>query len=333
MSLTRSSHDSSIRSGFTLIELLVVIAIIAMLVALLLPAVQQAREAARRSSCMNNLKQLALAVHNYHDTHDRFPPGANPLASQYTTPGVLSNLRNVYGWGAKILPNLEHSGLYDSMNQNAEWTAAQGRVELTVFVCPSDASPAFNMSYGASATSDAFANLGTQNPATIPEDARVAKSNYVASIGATFINTSNINRNNSAGPSGFNSDIRMRDITDGLSNTIYFAERDGVRTRGNAPNNVGGAIWIGTPKVYSGGNLNSTHVRFPSSLSDSSLYGINGPLTGTSAYVSLSASSMHMNGVNIALCDGSVRFLNENIHWETLSNLAKRGDGNVIGEW
>ena len=100
------------RRGFTLIELLVVIAIIAILVALLLPAVQQAREAARRSSCKNNLKQIGLALHNYHDTHRVFPPGQ--IRGRNPSTGVECG--NGFSWGAMLLPFLEESAVYDGLD-------------------------------------------------------------------------------------------------------------------------------------------------------------------------------------------------------------------------
>jgi hypothetical protein len=129
--------------------------------------------------------------------------------------------------------------------------------------------------------------------------------------------------------------MQIRDITDGSSNTIYFTERDGIRVRGTAPNTSGGAIWIGVPKMYNGGNLAANHTRFASTLSDSTLYAINPPITktGSTSYASMIASSLHTGGVHVAITDGSARFLSENIDWETLSNLAKRADGNVVGEW
>src|SRR6056297_1264459 len=127
------------RAGFTLIELLVVIAIIAILVALLLPAVQQAREAARRSSCKNNLKQLGLALHNYHDTHTTLPPGWISVDGVVHSPhdGVSGA-----GWGTMILPFVEQSNLYDAFNPNISIAdPSQNAFRLNIlnsFNCPSD---------------------------------------------------------------------------------------------------------------------------------------------------------------------------------------------------
>jgi type II secretory pathway pseudopilin PulG len=320
-----------------LIELLVVIAIIAILIALLLPAVQQAREAARRTQCKNNLKQLGLALHNYHDVYRCFVPGATPHAAQLTSTGAFNSSpqMNCYGWGTKLLPFLEQSGMYNSMNQSQEWTADQGRVAMPAFLCPSDVGPTLNNTYGANAASPAFANLGTANPASIPDDQRIARSNYVANVGTVALNSSNYAASSLAGPSFFNSYTQIRDITDGTSNTIYFTERDGLRMRGTAPNTSSGAIWIGIPKMYNGGNIASTHARFANTLAESVLYAINPPITkvGSTSYASMIASSLHTGGVHVAITDGSARFLSENIAWETLSCLAKRADGNPVGEW
>lgn len=140
------------RRGFTLIELLVVIAIIAILIALLLPAVQQAREAARRSQCRNNLKQIGLALHNYHDNYNAFPPGA--LAMNVTT-GVAyklgdaepsrSNVGGGWGWSTFILPFIDQAPLYSSLNPNGNNfplnPTALTRTILPVYICPSEASP------------------------------------------------------------------------------------------------------------------------------------------------------------------------------------------------
>ncbi|HBN75421.1 MAG TPA: prepilin-type cleavage/methylation domain-containing protein, partial [Planctomycetaceae bacterium] len=127
--------------GFTLIELLVVIAIIAILVALLLPAVQQAREAARRSSCKNNMKQLGLALHNYHDTYSTFPPAS---VRQPTGGGVNEWESSMIGWQARILGFMEQSALYDLIdwgitpgNSGTNNTTVRG-TEVAGYRCPSD---------------------------------------------------------------------------------------------------------------------------------------------------------------------------------------------------
>src|SRR4051812_46688665 len=136
----RSRQRRQIR-GFTLVELLVVIAIIALLVALLLPAVQQAREAARRTQCRNNLKQVGLALHNYHDTNSTLPPGwVGVTSGQSDVNGI-----NGWSWAARVLPQLDQSPLFNSINFNFQVGAASNLVPrttgLAVYRCASDILP------------------------------------------------------------------------------------------------------------------------------------------------------------------------------------------------
>lgn len=182
--------------GFTLVELLVVIAIIGILIALLLPAVQAAREAARCMQCTNNLKQLGLAMHLYHDAHDMFPPDA------VASPGGAGAPLPRWSWGSCLLPFVEQEPLCQFLNPQGG-TAPTGsptnglQTALAVFLCPSDppSSSAFNANYAG--------NYG--------------KSNYVYS--ASFTQCSAYA-------------IRMADVTDGLSNTMVVAERDSVHGMG-----------------------------------------------------------------------------------------------------
>jgi prepilin-type N-terminal cleavage/methylation domain-containing protein len=199
--------------GFTLVELLVVIAIIGVLVALLLPAVQAAREAARRMKCQNNLKQFGLALHNYHDAYGRLPAAyyrawPTSVGSTFGTPG--------WGWGAMILPRLEQQALFDALNVSTlqlngnPVTKVPAQTPLTVFRCPSDTGPKLNAS-----------------------DKRYsyATSNYVAVFGALYDQASvgqsvvaGSVPNANTGVFGPNSGVRMAEITDGLSNTVMIAE-------------------------------------------------------------------------------------------------------------
>ena len=191
------------RHGFTLIELLVVIAIIGVLVGLLLPAVQQAREAARRTSCVNNMKQLALAAHNYKDVNKVLPPG-------WRKPTDLTNFPsgNYWGWGAVILPFTEESSLFDQIDLNRGWqngtNTALARTTLPGRCCPSD-------------------TMGLLNT----EQNSFAKANYIGSYGNKAINNLNFATTNDRGVFTENIAFRFREITDGLSETILFGERKG----------------------------------------------------------------------------------------------------------
>ncbi len=320
------------RLGFTLIELLVVIAIIAILVALLLPAVQQAREAARRSSCKNNLKQIALGIHNYHDTHNVFPPGFVDSDPTYTA-GSQGPAENTNGlaWSALLLPFVEQPALYDLVGSQTNsfirhWERdlagavapiPASREGITTYSCPSDEMELINQKRG---------NYG--------------KINYLGNSG----NGAAIDRR---GMFFVNSRIRMKDISDGTSNTVMLVERSGTQERGNVRNcgevgvsgqdpvacNWNAGLWIGAR--YRGNSV-GWHPGVESTDVDSygganATYMINrsnrtwGPSWGN--------SSTHKGGLQAALADGSVIFLNENINLMTYRNLRWRNSGFVIGEY
>src|SRR5579862_4502228 len=204
------------RCGFTLIELLVVIAIIAVLVALLLPAVQQAREAARRSQCKNNLKQLGLALHNYHDTANTLPPGWI---------GNAASSGNCWGWGAMILPNLDQTVLYNALSSTAvgpktgfgavmmSFPAVSAlQTPLPVFRCPSD---------GGKSLVGPFPINNTVGGTT----QFIGRTNYVGVVGSN-INWSVVpTTSNANGAFSQNSLRNFRDFTDGLSCTFLVGER------------------------------------------------------------------------------------------------------------
>jgi len=305
--------------GFTLIELLVVIAIIAILIALLLPAVQQAREAARRSQCKNNLKQCGLALHTYHDTYKVLPPGA-----------VTSNW---IGWGTMLLPFVDQANLFQQIDAGngfkTRWHLATNTAGETVvntlaktplsgFVCPSDQAELLN---------EKMYGYGT--------------SNYVASAGTEFAATPTAS---TRGPMIQNSGLSFSRITDGTSNSILLGERKSI----GGANTTGvpayfASIWIG---AYTA-TFNTTGDRFPSPLgawyttSDGrrfSLVSSPAPNTATSAYMingtnGHSFSSLHDGGAQFLIADGSVRFINENMNWETLRALVLCSDGTVIGPY
>jgi len=212
-------HLSSLRRrGFTLVELLVVIAIIGVLIALLLPAVQQAREAARRLTCNNQLKQIGLAIHNYHDTYGKMPPS-------YVNHG--SEIR--WGWGTLILPQLEQSGLYDLLDptqNNGSYAPSDTnglRTHLEFYRCPSDPSSE---------------TLSVHYYRAGDTDQRLPISNYAISESVACYQT------------GSHDAHPFRDVTDGLSNTMLVGERD---TRKHI-----GAVWPGRVRSTASVGFRST---------------------------------------------------------------------------
>ena len=290
---------ASHRPGFTLIELLVVIAIIAVLIALLLPAVQQAREAARRSQCKNNLKQLGLALHNYHETASTLPPG------------WIGG--NRWGWNTMILPYLDQVPLYNSLSSvgtgfGAAFTtfpAANVLLQTTLSVvrCPSDiGTPLVTYAGGTSTT--------------------FGRSNYPGVFGATPVGVTLLTSNGSFFQ---NSKRNFSNFTDGLSNVIFVGER---HTQPAGTSEGGDTIWAGVGDeviaTESGIRL-AVGETFTPIGSSSASYGAENRLTGF--------SSLHVGGAHFLMGDGAVRFISENVNSATYLNLASVADGVVLGEF
>ena len=346
------------RSGFTLIELLVVIAIIAILVALLLPAVQQAREAARRSSCKNNLKQIGLAMHNYHDIYNTFPMGIShhragcALASGDGNGFYVTNWETRFGswnWQAMIAPMIEQGALYDAvgvsrqeahtaLNTAANRTLLQ--TPVAVLNCPSDFGPAVNSTTERRPTqSDGSSQVS------------MAKSNYVASHHHTeaVCNNSSANlgsanfmnaaHNRFTGLFAHSSSVRMRDITDGTSNTIMVGER----TWGLPMNNGNGqsAPRASNQFVAAGVMMTNSNTGVTTAFGTARLpINFVGSDDNGRRWSRQGFSSQHKGGAQFLLADGSVRFLSENIQHNTspaidstLEMLISRDDGMVVGEF
>ena len=296
------------RSAFTLIELLVVIAIIAILIALLLPAVQQAREAARRSQCKNNLKQIGLALHNYHDTHNVLPPGFLPDHGWLTT--------------TYILPFVDQAPLYNRLNVNGPIALANSTIlalaqtPMPVYSCPSSAEP--NPSQNADIP--VIANGLTY---------KLAVSNYLGVSGHRDNRCHNVTP--TTAPTGLfymNSSTKFRDVIDGLSNTFAFAERT---TQG-----VGrGGVWAAVRVDPACGTYAFESIREGTVVTRSPWSVINGTAGDDAA-----PRSQHEGGAHVLLGDGAVRFVSENIDaasnvtpMSTYQKLGSRNDGEVIGEF
>ena len=305
----KSTHSRA----FTLIELLVVIAIIGVLIALLLPAVQAAREAARRSQCTNNLKQIGLALHNYHGTHDAFPPGyiskslGNVVNAADTGPG--------WGWGTMILSHIEQASLYNSVNFSLPVTDAGSRTvrttRLAAFLCPSNT--------GGSATltiKDSSGNVLISD---------LASGQYVGLAGQwepeEFPDQNN-------GVFYRNSTIGIRDITDGTSTTLMVGERS---------QNVANAAWAGA--IPAGKSCNNPQWPVQDcEMSNVLLLGHTGP-SPDETWIDVPNNpkagaddfhSLHPGGCNFLFGDGSVRFIKETVNPKAFSSLATRAGGEVV---
>lgn len=323
--------------GFTLIELLVVIAIIAILIALLLPAVQQAREAARRTQCKNNLKQIGLAIHNYHDANLMFPLGTG---------------YSLWGWRVFILPYIDQTNQYDliDFNDGIDWTGGTcrgegsacytsqhqvnalvadgqqnwGTTKFTMFGCPSDplgntpynaTTPNINCNYpgvcGNVSTVDRIGDNGNYGPDTRHRIICVADGGcteeYPGNPGL-HIEYNGIFR--------YAARVKIGDVADGTSNTLMVGERAVDQdhswgwfmtgTEGDGMLGTGAPIW-------------------------------QGPLTETAGYDASPASclfsSHHTGGVHFLFGDGSVHFLSSNIDFQTYQGLGTTSGGELLGEF
>jgi prepilin-type N-terminal cleavage/methylation domain-containing protein/prepilin-type processing-associated H-X9-DG protein len=340
------------RSAFTLIELLVVIAIIAILIGLLLPAVQKVREAGARLQCQNNLKQIGLALHNYHDVNKQFPYGKGP-----SYPGEQAYAR--WSVHSQILPYMEQDNLYKSINFShapstpgmqgatgfmppySNANLAQSEALVKMFICPSDPAGANGGQSGNwPGQNNYVGNLGTQ---------------YLCDLSEQFPST----MDTSATANGvlyYLSHVRITDITDGTSNTALFSEK--LRGRG-VPNpktdmfimpnqsslaatyqtcmglNTATATpltsWQGASWVM--GEMCCTTYNHVSPPNTTTCAGVPFPGNMANMAMQVPPSSGHTNGVNLLLCDGSVHFITNGIDLATWRGLGSRNGGEVLGDF
>ncbi len=308
--------------GFTLIELLVVIAIIAILIALLLPAVQQAREAARRTQCKNNIKQLGLALHNYHDTFLVFPSAMFASGSRY-----LPN------WAPRVFPYIDQATRSNQLNSmSADWTnnlqpwrfdtaPHNGRDSIwgpiPTFSCPSSS----------------LGNTAIDIPSATAVNPWVAQQGALHYRGCSgrsedIVNPTDVLNNRYATTGIFfpHAKIDIAKITDGTSNTILLGESSSSMGWTTTMKNSWGGIqpwtwgeywYVDTRRL----TIDSKHIQFP----------IN--YRGTFGATATPYTSDHVGGAHFLLADGSGRFVSENIDLATLKGLGTRSMGEVIGEF
>jgi prepilin-type N-terminal cleavage/methylation domain-containing protein len=315
--------------GFTLIELLVVIAIIAILIALLLPAVQQAREAARRTQCRNNLKQLGLALHNYHDTHNIFPPGAiNPGTQVSTnlpyTSDCANQCRNI-PFTLLLLPYIDQTPLYNQINFSLPMGQAQrsgtgpstnqGALFLSVssaaFQCPSDV-PYSDPYNNAGSTAYSITN-GRRSSYWFPTHDRLEDQN------AFYRNYIPLSNPQNKVMFGINGAALMRDIVDGTTNTMMLSETPFKKNS------------IGYGPFWNAWNYTSGVEVGPGKQVINDKNGCGGGPGGCPR--AWGAGSMHDGGMHITLADGSSRFISQNIDINLLLALVTVGRREVLGEF
>ena len=342
------SHLSCVwkAKAFTLVELLVVIAIIGILIALLLPAVQAAREAARRSQCSNNLKQLVLATHNYADAHKTFPSGF--ITDFPNDPTILE--RSNWGWGALISPYVEQETLHTELDvgprplhTNLLTTGGLAALQtaLQAFMCPSDVGSELNNFAGTSSTGENYSKYVTGDGS---DRISIAKSNYVGVMCSSNSTTPSVDPAPYGPPTGVlfqNSAVAFRDITDGTSNTLMLGERS-FRVYDL---DVGAANALGFSAEVSG---YSSRNRAQLGVLGIPYWGINQTVVNRD-HQNRAFHSLHPGGAQFALCDGSVRFISENIDFKgstnagthpfgawvdsTLERLCAKSDGDPVGEF
>jgi prepilin-type N-terminal cleavage/methylation domain-containing protein/prepilin-type processing-associated H-X9-DG protein len=342
--------------AFTLIELLVVIAIIAALIGLLLPAVQKVRETANRMSCTNNLKQLALAAHMFHDTHKVLPPGSNADKTGNTATNI-SNAIAVYGppapiggyttWAIELLPYVEQNSIYAQYSRwrytggqsgtlgsfTANWatTSSPCAQVIKTFLCPSDVPE----------VSKPVEDDGAVAPGP-PSANWYGLTSYRANGGSINPNSGIVAVGPKAnGPFCLNSAVPFTRISDGLSNTILLGERnnfeplwvpfiagDGSFQVGQAPFAYDNGVWsYNGPQGYTNSPFNYV---LPA---DAAITNTWSTTQGGIYYLNrvYCYGSLHAGGANFAFCDGSVQFLATTINPVTFNNLGAMNDGNTIG--
>ncbi len=325
------------RMGFTLVELLVVIAIIGILVALLLPAIQAAREAARRSQCSNNLKQMGLALHNYHDTFQAFPFGSR------SHPTLVP--RNSYGtnWRASILAFMEERAVFDQLNFETGGFAGAGSgpfsngneilsgLVVKAYKCPSSTMGPFEADKGTANPNNSQMHdyVGVSGAYPDPGDrATICKQSMRGMVCRNGLLLPNENRG-------------LQSAVDGASNSLLLAEQSGLVDKVLIRANYNGG-WTGTAAdpgnpVYTVATMPANHNFYHTGLSVIR-WAINSPTSVAASsdqcYMTNTVlNSFHPGGIQAVLADGSVRFLASTVDMTTLLRIGSCDDGESVGEF
>jgi prepilin-type N-terminal cleavage/methylation domain-containing protein len=312
-----------LRPAFTLIELLVVIAIIAVLIALLLPAVQAAREAARKTQCKNNLKQIGLALHNYHDVYGVFPKGGyGGFLTPATAGSATARANRTLSWGAAILPQLEQGALSARIDPR-EWyihasNVAAAQAILSVYLCPTNPSaetlkPNGDDPAGAKfARNDYGGNYGERGLRCYP--AAGCQNNYGSGTGSLSYR--------GMFPLLSAPSVSFRDVTDGTTNTVFVGE---------APEGIH-SIWAGHKNVFDQSAPINTRYS-ADSLWSGCRVPANSPNIGKVCDFGQEFHSFHTGGAQFLLVDGSARFVSQDVDVKVLAALLSRAGDELSGEF
>src|SRR5262245_885803 len=316
------------RGAFTLIELLVVIAIISILVGLLLPAVQKIREAARRMSCSNNMKQVALGLHNHHDTYGKFPHATcNYIDSTFMTPPPYNNRMDRRCWAHDLFPFIEQDNLYRELiaffnsGSSVSYSALGFPKMQTVvpsLMCPADPlSPKLKTYWGG------------LNGANTPHQG--FSGNFVVCAGDDFFNDTNYLKSaNLNGVMYALSKTTVADITDGTSNTALVSELILVEDAGS--HDIRGRYYNPAHSGVAFSTRLPPNTRVPDVFNwCSNNPPREAPCVWSDDFIFVLARSYHTNGVNVGLCDGSVRFVSNAVNPATYQALGSRNGRNVPG--